>query len=73
MTFLRLLLVFCLASGLAACEPGSTRPSAGASATRLQEIVDRGELRVGLSGNQPPLNMKDRSGEIIGLEVDLVS
>jgi len=39
---------------------------------RLQHILDSGELRVGLSGNQPPLNMTDKNGEIIGLEVDLM-
>jgi polar amino acid transport system substrate-binding protein len=39
---------------------------------RLQSILDSGELRVGLSGNQPPLNMIDKGGEIIGLEVDLM-
>jgi polar amino acid transport system substrate-binding protein len=39
---------------------------------RLQHILDSGELRVGLSGNQPPLNMTNQSGEIIGLEVDLI-
>jgi polar amino acid transport system substrate-binding protein len=39
---------------------------------RLQRIIDSGELRVGLSGNQPPLNMADKNGEIIGLEVDLM-
>lgn len=37
----------------------------------LSRIVKSGELRVGMSGNQPPLNVKSRSGEIIGLEVDL--
>jgi len=41
--------------------------------TRLQGILDRGEIRIGLSGNQPPLNMKDKSGQIIGLEVDLIT
>lgn len=39
---------------------------------RLAEILDRQTLRVGLTGDQPPLNMKTRSGEIVGLEVDLV-
>jgi polar amino acid transport system substrate-binding protein len=38
----------------------------------LQRILDSGELRVGLSGDQPPLNMTDKNGEIIGLEVDLM-
>lgn len=39
----------------------------------LHGILERGELRVGISGDLPPLNMKNRAGEIIGLEVDLVS
>jgi polar amino acid transport system substrate-binding protein len=39
---------------------------------RLERILDSGELRVGLSGNQPPLNMTNKNGEIIGLEVDLM-
>lgn len=47
---------------------GGDDPGAG----RLQQIVESGELRVGLSGNQPPLNMKNKRGEIIGLEVDLI-
>jgi len=37
----------------------------------LSRIVKSGELRVGMSGNQPPLNAKNRSGELIGFEVDL--
>jgi polar amino acid transport system substrate-binding protein len=28
-------------------------------------------LRVGLSGDQPPLNMRNKAGELIGFEVDL--
>ncbi len=39
----------------------------------LSRIVKSGELRVGMSGNQPPLNAKSRSGELIGLEVDLAT
>ena len=42
------------------------------TSTRLQGILESGELRVGLSGNQPPLNMKNKRGQIIGLEVDLI-
>jgi len=37
----------------------------------LGRIVKSGELRVGMSGDQPPLNFKSKSGEMIGLEVDL--
>ncbi len=47
---------------------GTSAPAPG----RLDRIIESGELRVGLSGNQPPLNMKNKSGEIIGLEVDLL-
>ncbi len=73
MRFLRMLPVLCLAFGLAACKPPAARTGGDSGPTRLQEIVERGELRVGLSGNQPPLNMKNNAGEIIGLEVDLVT
>lgn len=37
----------------------------------LHRIVESGELRVGMSGVQPPLNMRNRAGELIGLDVDL--
>lgn len=37
----------------------------------LHRVLDRGTLRVGMSGVQPPLNMKNRSGELIGLDADL--
>ena len=41
--------------------------------SRLEKIIESGELRVGLTGSQPPLNMKNKSGEIVGLEVDLIN
>ncbi len=69
----RALLLVLLVPLLGACQLLST--SGGASApgnARLDRILESGELRVGLSGNQPPLNMKNKSGEIIGLEVDLL-
>jgi polar amino acid transport system substrate-binding protein len=71
---LRTLLLGLLVFGLGACQSFSTLRG-GASTpepARLQRILESRELRVGLSGNQPPLNMKDKHGEIIGLEVDLV-
>ena len=37
----------------------------------LDGILKSGELRVGMSGNQPPLNTRSRTGGLIGLEVDL--
>jgi polar amino acid transport system substrate-binding protein len=42
-----------------------------ADAPVLERVVENGELRVGLSGSQPPLNATNRAGELMGLEVDL--
>jgi polar amino acid transport system substrate-binding protein len=38
----------------------------------LERIVKTGKIRVGMSGDQAPFNVKSRSGELIGFEVDLV-
>ena len=63
-----------LVLALGACQSFPTAGVAGQApaALRLQHVLENGELRVGLSGNQPPLNMKDQRGAIVGLEVDLV-
>jgi polar amino acid transport system substrate-binding protein len=37
----------------------------------LSRIVSSGTLRVGMSGGQPPLNFKSKSGQVLGLEVDM--
>jgi polar amino acid transport system substrate-binding protein len=66
---LRALLLGLLVVALGACQ---SFPGRAPGAARLQGVLDSRELRVGLSGNQPPLNMKDKHGQIIGLEVDLV-
>jgi ABC-type amino acid transport substrate-binding protein len=42
-----------------------------AQAPVLNRVVKTGKLRVGMSANQPPLNVKSKSGQMIGLEVDL--
>lgn len=39
----------------------------------LERIYKRGELVVGISGDQPPLNATTRDGKIIGLEPDLAA
>jgi polar amino acid transport system substrate-binding protein len=54
--------------GLGCATPGRAPDPAGG----LARIIQAGELRVGMSGEQPPLNMTTRSGEIIGLEVALM-
>ncbi len=37
----------------------------------LARISQRGEILVGMSGDQPPLNMRNKKKEIIGLDADL--
>lgn len=39
----------------------------------LDRIASTGVLKVGMSGNQAPMNAKSRSGQLIGLEVDLAN
>ena len=61
-----------LAIALAGCQGGGFAHRAGPAAEdAVHRIVASGQLRVGISGVQPPLNMKSRSGELIGLDVDL--
>jgi ABC-type amino acid transport substrate-binding protein len=42
-----------------------------AASAGLPHIVSSKTLRVGMSGKQPPLNFRSKSGEMMGLEVDL--
>jgi ABC-type amino acid transport substrate-binding protein len=37
----------------------------------LHRILESGKLRVGMTGTQPPLNMKNTKGKLIGLDVEL--
>ncbi len=37
----------------------------------LDRVIETKELRIGMSGSQPPLNVKSRTGELIGYEVEL--
>jgi polar amino acid transport system substrate-binding protein len=69
MRVLRVLFLGLLVVALGACQSFSTRAP---MSERLQHVLESRELRVGLTGNQPPLNMKAKRGEIIGLEVDVV-
>ena len=72
--FTRISLAFLLVISLAACQ---SLPKLGAGHGHpagqecLHEIIDRGILRVGMTGAQPPLNMKNAEGELIGLDVEL--
>lgn len=37
----------------------------------LDRIIEKGELVVGISGDQPPLHAKTGTGELIGLDIDI--
>jgi len=37
----------------------------------LSSIIKKGEIRIGMTGTQPPFTMKSKNGELIGYEVDL--
>lgn len=69
----RIVLVWALcALAATACRsvPATTGAASGA---RLPAILARGELRVGLTGEQAPLNMRTPGGGLAGLEVDLAN
>ena len=42
----------------------------GLAQKTLQNIVKKGELKIGMTGNQPPYTMKSKTGELIGFEHD---
>lgn len=42
-----------------------------AAGPALEKILSRGELIVGTTGAQPPLNAKNKDGKIIGLDADI--
>jgi len=62
-------LLLCLALLIGLSVPAS----AAESSPVLSRIVDNGELRVGMSGAQPPFSVKSKEGKIIGYEVDLAN
>ena len=47
--------------------------TATADSPVLDRVVSKGELRVGMSGNQPPFNAVNRTGQMIGFDVDLAN
>ena len=66
----RLALAVCL--GLLLFSGGCSSMGMGSSATpTIDRIRQSGELRIGMTGDYPPLNVTDRSNENIGLEPDL--
>lgn len=37
----------------------------------LSKIIENGEIRIGMTGNQPPYSMKTKNDQLMGYEVDL--
>ncbi len=52
---------------------GIAETSAAQDSPILDRVIQSGKLRVGMSATQPPFNARSRSGEMIGLEVDLAT
>ncbi len=65
----RIVLTLLLALGLA----GAAGPLAASDSPVLDRVIKSGQLRVGMSGSQPPLNVRSRNDSLIGLEVDLAN
>lgn len=65
-----------LLTRMAACVPmlllAVAAPQAFASESPgIDRLIEKRELRVGMSGDQPPYNVRNKSGKMIGLEVDI--
>jgi len=43
----------------------------GFAQNTLSNIINKGEIRIGMTGNQPPYSMKSKNGKLMGYEVDL--
>ena len=72
----RLILGLFVLSAVAIAGCGALKESSKARATVsaspvIDRIMRRQQLHVGMSGDQAPLNMTTKDGELIGLEVDL--
>ncbi len=68
----KVIVVLFLALGLLiACAPNKRVFFLSSASPVLDRILQRGELRVGTAASMPPLNMTTKTGEIIGLEIDL--
>ena len=43
----------------------------GITQNTLSKIIKNGEIRIGMTGNQPPFSMKSKNDKLMGYEVDL--
>lgn len=58
---------------LGALLAGYSGAAAAADSPVLDRVVEKRVLRVGMSGDQAPFNVRSRSGSLIGIEVDLAT
>jgi len=66
--------VVVIVSFLSGCaEMNRASSPAPSSSPILDRILSRGEVRVGMSGDMPPLNMTTKEDKIIGLDADLAA
>ena len=63
------LMMACLLAGCA--EMNQTTKAS--SSPVMDRIVSRGELRVGVSGDMPPMNLLTKDDKVIGMDVDLAT
>ena len=57
-------LLLAIAITIAITVPGITQNT-------LSKIIKNGEIRIGMTGNQPPFSMKSKNDKLMGYEVDL--
>ena len=65
-----IVIVFILLFAVGCAQTNSTVANASATPV-IDRIQKSGTLRVGMTGNMPPLNMTSKEGELMGYEVDL--
>ena len=67
-----LLVVLMIACLLAGCAEMNQTTKASSSPV-MDKIIARGELRVGVSGDMPPMNFLAKDDKVIGMDVDLAT
>ncbi len=50
---------------------GTAAPGVAQEASRLDEMLSRGKLIVGVSSESPPFGFVDESGELVGFDIDI--
>ncbi len=65
--------VVLMIGGLLAGCAGMNQTTKASPSPVIDRVVSRGELRVGISGDMPPMNMVAKDDTIIGMDVDLAA